>query len=139
MLISQDKSSLSRNNFGGNKRAITPPPKKNKHYRLYRERNVQKGDLSVIPKNCLEKLFSHYAFFILIASSIYHISTSFRNATCSFLKYMFLAILNLALNLGVIQTHLDSSEPFLSSSTLVVHVAAPNQKLTSNHHLLVQL
>lgn len=52
-----------------------PPPKKN-HYRLYRERNVQKGgskeELSIVPKTCLEKLFSRYPLFTLIASNIYY-------------------------------------------------------------------
>lgn len=53
------------------------PPKKN-HYRLYRERNVQKKkggskeELSIVPKTCSEKLFSRYPLFTLIASNIYY-------------------------------------------------------------------
>lgn len=53
------------------------PPTKN-HYRLYRERNVQKKkggskeELSIVPKTYSEKLFSRYPLFTLIASNIYY-------------------------------------------------------------------
>lgn len=53
-------------------------PSQKNHYRLYRERNVQKKkggskeELSIVPKTCLEKLFSRYPLFTPIASNIYY-------------------------------------------------------------------